>query len=233
MRTFFFTACVLGVAVGCSSGRSDSSGTGGSAGASAPGGSGGSGASSNNAGAGNAGRGGSGATGGSSATGGSGGSSGAGGSVSGGGSGGLDCNCRSAAQRTVCGTDGRSYDATCGIDCVPIGILCQHTCPCESTGGFGGAGAGGVGNAGMAGAAAGAAGQSGIACGDQTCGPNQYCRAACSGTVLLDAGPPPVQKPNCATLPAACMGTASCECICGAVTTFCIPGATEVQCGCA
>ena len=90
------------------------------------------------------------------------------------------------------------------------------------TAGAGGAGAGGAG-AGMAGA--GAAGGS-VVCGGATCAPNQYCRAACTGFGGA------VGKASCTDLPAACIGVASCMCICGSTSHFCTPGALEVQCGC-
>jgi len=94
----------------------------------------------------------------------------------------------------------------------------------------GGAGfGGGVGHAGSAGGGASGAGAGGgSACGAATCGPNQYCRAACSGI----GGAPP-DNPSCADLPAACNGVPSCACICGVTASFCTPGAHEVQCGCA
>lgn len=100
--------------------------------------------------------------------------------------------------------------------------------------GFGGATVhvGGGGSGGASGAAgAGAPGSAGgTACGTATCGPNQYCRAACNG---IGGGPPPPDNPSCADMPAACDGVPSCACICGVTASFCTPGATEVQCGCA
>jgi len=244
MHRYFTITCMLGIAAGCSgSGTTDRAGGGGLAGASASGGSGGSasgsagidnapyagqagstagtggstagsgGSTAGHAGSG-AGHAGSGALGGAGASGGAGGAGAASGS---GGTGGVNCHCLSAAQFPVCGVDGRNYDATCGLSCVSEPIACQHTCPCEATGGA----------AGMAGSGG------GVACGDETCGPTEYCRAACSGTILLDAGPPPVLKPSCAPMPAACNGTPSCDCICGTGSTFCTPGAAQIQCGCA
>jgi hypothetical protein len=245
MRSYLFLLCSLGTAVACgSSGRGDA-GTGGtaasaasgasagssagsdaSAGSSAGGGAGGIGASSGSGGKGDAagaGRGGSGVSGGS-------GGSTAGASVGGAGTAGVDCQCLRGAQFTVCGVDGRAYDAVCGLSCVPVAIECEHACPCETSGGAGGTGGS---SAGAGGATAGAAGHAGgIACGDETCGPDEYCRAGCSGTILLDAGPAPVLKPSCAPLPPACNGTPGCECICGPTATFCTPGATQIQCGC-
>lgn len=74
----------------------------------------------------------------------------------------------------------------------------------------------------------------GPACGDQTCGANQYCRAPCSGTGFGgSAGFGGSQaRGSCAVLPAVCNGVPSCECICGPTKGFCTPGAVEVQCGC-
>lgn len=72
-------------------------------------------------------------------------------------------------------------------------------------------------------------------CGDRTCGPNQYCRAACSGVGSPSAGTggrAAPGKPTCADLPAACSGVPTCSCICGPTSSFCTPGAAEVQCGC-
>jgi len=100
------------------------------------------------------------------------------------------------------------------------------------------AGSGGsitTGAAGTTTAAAGTSGRGGVGCGDRTCGPNQYCRAACSGVAWLSAGTgglPTPGEPTCADLPAACGGVATCSCICGPTSTFCTPGAAEVQCGC-
>lgn len=92
--------------------------------------------------------------------------------------------------------------------------------------------AGAAGSAGAAGGGAGAGGtSSGQACGDQTCGANQYCRAPCSGTGI--GGSQSLGKPSCWALPPSCNGVPSCECICGSVGFFCTPGASEVQCGCA
>lgn len=108
-----------------------------------------------------------------------------------------------------------------------------------SQGGAGGS-AGSVASAGQGGAggsagSAGAAGSTGgAACGDQTCGANQYCRAPCNGTGF--GGSPSFgggqARGSCAVLPAACQGLPSCECICGPTKGFCTPGAVEVQCGC-
>ena len=91
--------------------------------------------------------------------------------------------------------------------------------------GTGGAASGGSG-AGFGGATAGAAGSDSFPCGDEMCAPNQYCRAGCNGTGG-DPGPP-----HCANLPEACIGNATCACICGPTALFCTPGAATIQCGC-
>lgn len=64
-----------------------------------------------------------------------------------------------------------------------------------------------------------------LACGEETCAPNQYCRAGCSGT----GGPP--GPPRCVDVPPACIDTPTCECVCS-VRYFCVPGSHEFQCGC-
>jgi len=93
-----------------------------------------------------------------------------------------------------------------------------------SSGGMTQAGATNAGAAGS-GHAAGAAG-TGVVCDGVTCAVNQYCRAPCSGTGGT------VGNASCADLPAVCSGVPSCSCICGITSSFCKPGAPEVQCGC-
>lgn len=102
--------------------------------------------------------------------------------------------------------------------------------PAAGTGGAGGS-AGAAANAGAAGRAGAAASGGGQACGDETCGENQYCRAPCNGTSL--GGSQSLGGPTCAVLPAFCKETPTCECICGGFTFFCTPGAFVIQCGCA
>jgi hypothetical protein len=41
-----------------------------------------------------------------------------------------DCDCALGAYVPACGTDGQTYDATCGIECVPVAIACNGECPC-------------------------------------------------------------------------------------------------------
>lgn len=204
MRGSLGFAFILLTLVCCSSGNSDAPGSGGSAGASTSGGSRGPGVSGGSAGIDNAPFAGSGGT-----VAGSGGSSaGRGGSVAG--SGGSSAG-HGGSSAGVGGTRGG---------------------PMGGAGSSGAAGTtGGTRAEAGDGGRAGAAGHA-VSCGDETCGADQYCKAACSGTSLLDAGPPPVLKPSCAPLPAACNGTPSCDCICGPGSTFCTPGAKQVQCGC-
>lgn len=87
--------------------------------------------------------------------------------------------------------------------------------PASGTSGAGGSSAGAAGNAGAAGSGG------GQACGDQTCGANEYCRAPCNGAGL--GGSQSLGNPTCAALPTGCNGVPSCECICGIVTLFCTP----------
>jgi hypothetical protein len=135
-------------------------------------------------------------------------------------------NASDSASGGVAGSGGTRSGGTGGI---------VETCLVCGGGGFGGASghAGSAASGGASGASgsvsAGTAGSAGgTACGLATCGPNQYCRAACSGV----GGPTP-DSPSCADMPAACNGVPSCACVCGTTASFCTPGAHEVQCGCA
>lgn len=43
------------------------------------------------------------------------------------------CDCVSGAYLPVCGVDGTTYDATCGLECVEVEILCVgFECPCPA-----------------------------------------------------------------------------------------------------
>lgn len=44
---------------------------------------------------------------------------------------GTHCECSNGAYVPVCGVDGMTYDATCGLECVEAEILCMgFECPC-------------------------------------------------------------------------------------------------------
>ena len=49
-----------------------------------------------------------------------------------GGRGGNDpCDCGNDAYIPVCGEDGMTYNANCGVECVPVRIDCEGECPCD------------------------------------------------------------------------------------------------------
>lgn len=41
------------------------------------------------------------------------------------------CDCVAGAAFPVCGVDGMTYDATCGLQCVPVEVACLLECPCS------------------------------------------------------------------------------------------------------
>lgn len=59
----------------------------------------------------------------------SGGGDGSGGSINGTGGSWTGCDC-DAPSVPVCGSDGQTYDAGCGEQCVPVVIACEGECPC-------------------------------------------------------------------------------------------------------
>jgi hypothetical protein len=140
----------------------------------------------------------------------------------------------SQAGGSAGGTSGAGHGGAGGSSGSVASGGTAHAAGASGAGGSAGAassGAAGKAAAGSAGSGGAAGGASGQACGDQTCSANQYCRAPCSGTGL--AGSQSLGNPICSSLPAACNGVPTCECICGFLAFFCTPGAFEVQCGCA
>jgi len=120
-----------------------------------------------------------------------------------GGAAGADCGCSRNGYLPVCGADGTTYDAACGMQCVPVEIDCQGECPC-ATGGAGG-GLGGSGGAAASGGSAGtpAAGAGGLsscavdrtACGcyaDADCADGLHCYSAdCANLAMGVCHAPP------------------------------------------
>lgn len=80
-----------------------------------------------------------------------------------------------------------------------------------------------------AGGSGGTGTSSSFACGTQTCGPAQYCRAGCCATAGCTPGPS-----QCVDIPTSCSGTISCQCVCGIPNAPpCSVSGKNVQCGCA
>jgi len=46
---------------------------------------------------------------------------------------GVNCACGRGAFVPTCGVDGKTYDAACGVSCVPVQIACMGQCPCATT----------------------------------------------------------------------------------------------------
>jgi hypothetical protein len=46
---------------------------------------------------------------------------------------GADCVCMGNAYIPVCGVDGMTYDASCGVECVEVEIECMNECPCNAS----------------------------------------------------------------------------------------------------
>jgi hypothetical protein len=44
----------------------------------------------------------------------------------------IDCQCGIDIYVPMCGVDGNTYDAACGIECVPVEVACEGECPCRS-----------------------------------------------------------------------------------------------------
>jgi hypothetical protein len=45
---------------------------------------------------------------------------------------GVNCSCGRGAYVPTCGVDGKTYDAACGLTCVPVKIACAGQCPCPA-----------------------------------------------------------------------------------------------------
>jgi hypothetical protein len=45
---------------------------------------------------------------------------------------GVNCSCGRGAYVPTCGVDGKTYDAACGLACVPVKIACSGQCPCAA-----------------------------------------------------------------------------------------------------
>ena len=142
-----------------------------------------------------------------------GGSKGSGGSSAAGG--GADCNCLRGAYGPACGVDGTTYDATCGVACVPVAIACLHACPCPAGSTGGATGQGGSSSVSTGGTAAlGAT----FPCGSDRCTIGQsYCSSFIGGI------PGSTTTYSCTSLPASCANTTDCSCLCGTSSVHCSP----------
>jgi hypothetical protein len=45
---------------------------------------------------------------------------------------GVNCSCGRGAYVPMCGVDGKTYDAACGVVCVPVKVACEGQCPCAA-----------------------------------------------------------------------------------------------------
>jgi hypothetical protein len=105
---------------------------------------------------------------------------------------GLDpCDCMLGAYFPACGVDGTTYDATCGVECVPVEILCLGVeCPCPE-----------------------------IACGDQLmCGPTEpVCTTILGGPAgsepSYSCGPVPEACEGMVPPTCACVADPGCMCM--------------------